>query len=156
MNNIELPSTYKAIKALNQQELNILCKSKNLNIETLSRSAKEVLLCKLLNIPTSGDHEPVPKHPRLENYCLSSAELAEFRTLTPEYVQSLNGWEKSIEKLPDIDTGCVKKYLLSSKNPEFGHETLRCYKLSRAYQHLVAKTFITFHSMHFHRVTHFV
>lgn len=83
----------------------------------------------------SGKEGRETKQPRLAD----KSELAEFETLTPSYVQSLDGWTKDIRDVPDLDIGIVKKYLLQSSNPEFTRESLKRYKLSRSYSHLQAK-----------------
>ena len=52
----------------------------------------------------------------------------------------MDGWTKNISDVPDIDIGCVKRYLLASNNAEFTKDSLKKYKLTtRAYRHLEAK-----------------
>ena len=104
------------------------------------RDALEIFLCDSFGISTTGAHVGQGQSkPRLDDHCLDNNELEEFMKLTPAYVQGLPGWTKNIKDVPDVDIGCIKKYLLASNDPDFTKDTLKKYKQTRAYAHVSAK-----------------
>lgn len=136
------PKTYKEVKGLSFINLVKLCKNSNIKTYHVGRDALDVLLCEALDISTTGSHshnDGRQTRPRLEDHCLDARELNELTEITPAAVQAMDGWTKNIKEIPDIDIGCVKKYLLKKNNPDFTKGSLKTYKLTRAYQHLQAK-----------------
>ena len=134
------PRTYKDVKSLTYDTLLRLCKDANVETRKVGRDALEIFLCDALGISTTGTHTGQNQiRPRLDNHCLDDNELKEFIKLTPAYVQGLPGWTKDIRNVPDVDIGGVKRYLLSSNNPDFTKDTLKKYKQTRAYGHVSAK-----------------
>ena len=135
------PRSYKEVRNLSHQNLKYFCKDADTDAHGIGRDALEILLCESLGISATGSKKvrQETKLPRVSDHCLDKNELTEFEKLTPTYVQSLKGWSKSITNVPDVDIGTVKRYLLSSNNPEFSKDKLKKYKLSRSYAHLEAK-----------------
>ncbi|KAK6178626.1 hypothetical protein SNE40_011158 [Patella caerulea] len=123
---IPTPRSYKQVKALSLPNLKLLCLNTSVNIEGIGRDALEVLLCESIGISYTGSKKvpPEAKLPYPVDHCLDKKELEEFEKLTPDYVQSLQGWTKHIENLPDIDIGTVKKYLLATNTPEFSKQII--------------------------------
>jgi hypothetical protein len=52
----------------------------------------------------------------------------EAELLSPPALQKMSGWTKDIQKIPDIDIGKVKFYLMKSNSPEFSAKELRSYR----------------------------
>lgn len=132
------PQSYKEVKGLSYNNLLYLCKDACIKTFRVGRDALEILLCESLNLSTTGTHRDGQQKPRLDDHCLDEKELKEFTSLTPAFVQALDGWTKNIKDVPDVDIGAVKNYLLASNDPDFTKASLKKYKLTRAYEHLKA------------------
>ena len=58
--------------------------------------------------------------------------MRELEVISPQVLYGLEGWEKNLCGLPDIDDGMVKRYLF--KHCTVDESSLRTYKLTRPYQ----------------------
>ena len=123
--------TFSDVKNLRKKDLNKLCDTHKIG-QNLSKSAKTALLCKKLNISTCGLVNNNISLPRSVNHNLNSNQIEEFNTLGAELLESLNGWTKNIQDVPDIDDTRVKMYLLDTDT--IPASATRQYKICRPYQ----------------------
>lgn len=141
-------TTIKHVGELRKLPISVLndeCKRIGLCERRINKASAIVRLCERYGLPTTGVHDPLVRKPRYDDG-LTEDELEFYSTLSMATLDKLSGWTKDIRRIPEIDIGQVKQYLLldadgscdNDDKPVYTKEILRTYKTCRSWKHMEA------------------